>query len=270
LEVRQAGRARLQGILVLLLLPVWLKHSVPGSRSFAASKLKPVSSELVARPATGGPASVASPSDVTDVGVVSDVPDVGAALAAVLTSIRDEAAERPVRLVAVSKFQSAAAVQSAHEAGQVDFGENYVQELVQKVAELPQSIRWHFIGKLQSNKVRKLLQGAPQLTAIETVDSAGLADRICTVALELGRGIGDVLPLDIFVQVDTSGEATKGGVMPGDANALAAHIVQKCGPSLRLAGLMTIGAPGDDSAFDRLRDARDRVAAEIGVRTLEQ
>ncbi|CAE6954973.1 Plpbp [Symbiodinium sp. CCMP2592] len=122
---------------------------------------------------------------------------------------------------------------------------------------------WHFIGRLQSNKVKKLLS-IPNLVAIETVDSSSLADRIASAAQAAGRGMRGIDPLDLFIQVDTSNEETKGGVQPSDAPNLASHIAA-CGRSVRLAGLMTIGAPGDMGAFDRLHAARSAVAAALGV-----
>eukprot|EP00435_Cladocopium_sp_Y103_P029168 s286_g7.t1 len=179
------------------------------------------------------------------------------ALQAVKSSI-SAAGPRHVRLIAVSKFIPADVIRTAHDAGQVDFGENYVQELLDKAAELPNSIRWHFIGRLQSNKVKKLLE-LPNLVSIETVDSANLAKRIATVAADTRTE-----PLDLSIQVDTSNEETKGGVKPDDATDLAESIVN-LGSSVRLAGLMTIGAPGDLTAFDRLKDVRTKLAEHLQV-----
>ncbi|CAL1128199.1 unnamed protein product [Cladocopium goreaui] len=179
------------------------------------------------------------------------------ALQAVKSSISDAAGPRDVRLIAVSKFIPADVIRTAHDAGQVDFGENYVQELLDKAAELPNSIRWHFIGRLQSNKVKKLLE-LPNLVSIETVDSANLAKRIANVAADARTE-----PLDLSIQVDTSNEETKGGVQPQDAMDLAESIVNL--GSVRLAGLMTIGAAGDLSAFDRLKDLRRKMAKHLQV-----
>mmetsp|Transcript_63426 Transcript_63426/g.138115 ORF Transcript_63426/g.138115 Transcript_63426/m.138115 type:complete len:306 (+) Transcript_63426:100-1017(+) len=188
---------------------------------------------------------------------------VASALSSVLGRINAAADGRSVQLVAVSKTRPASAVEEAFRAGQVLFGENYVQELLEKASLAPPEVRWHFIGKLQSNKVKKVLS-VPNLKAIETVDSSSLADRLARVAKELGRGV-EAPALDVYVQVDTSGEETKGGVDPEDAPALAAHIVKACSPALRLAGLMTIGAPGDFSCFDRLIEARRRTAELLGL-----
>ncbi|CAJ1340283.1 unnamed protein product [Effrenium voratum] len=183
-----------------------------------------------------------------------DASAVAAGLKTVRTSIEEL---RPdVRLVAVSKFIPKELVLAAHDLGQVDFGENYAQELLEKAAALPRSIRWHFIGRLQSNKVKKLV-AVPNLVAIETVDSPGLADRIAAAAADRSER------LDLLVQVDTSNEATKGGVLPEEAASLASHIHHLDG--VRMAGLMTIGALGDHSAFDRLRDTRETVAQQLKV-----
>ena len=90
-------------------------------------------------------------------------------------------------LVAVSKFQSLSALWAAYEEDHRVFGENYVQELLGKCRELPSDVQWHFIGHLQSNKVKALLEGCPNLEAIETVDSIKLANRLNRVATELKR-----------------------------------------------------------------------------------
>jgi len=196
---------------------------------------------------------------------IVDAEAVARALEGVQARIRAASAERPVQLVAVSKFKPAAAVAAALEAGQLVFGENYVQELLDKAPMVSEDARWHFIGKLQSNKARKLVAGVPNLVAVETVDSASLADKLAAAAAAIGRGSGASPPLDAYVQVDTSGEDSKGGVPPSEAPALAAHVAERCGPGLRFAGLMTIGAPGDLSAFETLAAAREAVAKELGM-----
>jgi len=190
---------------------------------------------------------------------------VAAALHDVQARVSAAAAGRPVQLVAVSKTKPAAAVAAALDAGQVVFGENYVQELLDKAPLVPINARWHFIGRLQSNKARKIVASVPNLAAIETVDSVSLADKLAAAAAASGRGAGDSPAIDAYVQVDTSGEDTKGGVAPSEAPALAAHIAAKCAPGLRFAGLMTIGAVGDLGAFDTLVATRETVARELGI-----
>ena len=167
------------------------------------------------------------------------------------------------RLVAVSKTKPASAVRDAYDAGQRCFGENYVQEIIEKSPELPQDIEWHFIGHLQSNKVKTLLEGVPSLCVVETVDSEKLANKLDAGVKTLGR-----LPLRVFVQVNTSGEESKYGVEPGKpCNDLCLHIHNNC-PNLRLAGLMTIGMPDYSSRpenFQCLIACRKEVTNCIGV-----
>ncbi|KAH9847647.1 hypothetical protein C2E23DRAFT_847483 [Lenzites betulinus] len=188
----------------------------------------------------------------------------------VCTSARPSS--KPV-LVAVSKYKPAADVLACYDEGQRDFGENYVQELVEKAAQLPQDIRWHFIGTLQSNKA-KILASIPGLYAIQTVTSAKAASAL-NKALPADRPA----PLNVLLQVNTSGEDAKSGVPPLDHTApadaelvqLARHVVAEC-PRLRLQGLMTIGALAQSLAagekenedFVRLVATRDALHAALG------
>ncbi|KAL4441034.1 hypothetical protein ABPG77_010465 [Micractinium sp. CCAP 211/92] len=170
--------------------------------------------------------------------------------------------DRPPRLVAVSKTKPAEAVREAYEAGHRVFGENYVQELLDKAPQLPADCSWHFIGHLQSNKVKALLEGVPNLTMLETVDSEKLANKLDSTVAALGRE-----PLPVLVQVNTSGEESKYGVEPKDCVALATHIHESC-KHLRLAGLMTIGMPDYSSRpenFACLSDCRKAVAEALGL-----
>ena len=169
----------------------------------------------------------------------------------------------PPRLVAVSKTKPVELLQAAYDAGQRDFGENYVQELITKAPLLPDDIAWRFIGKLQSNKAKPLVQGVRSLAAVETVDTAKLADRLQTAVagLEPPRATS----LGVFIQVNTSPwEGSKGGVLAEEVLPLAEHIRAKC-PGLQLCGLMTIGAPDDASCFAALRQCRDDLASRLGV-----
>mmetsp|Transcript_28000 Transcript_28000/g.65423 ORF Transcript_28000/g.65423 Transcript_28000/m.65423 type:complete len:262 (-) Transcript_28000:355-1140(-) len=188
-----------------------------------------------------------------------------------LTSVRarlaDAAVALPPRLVAVSKTKPVEALLEAYEGGHRDFGENYVQELISKAPQMPADCRWRFIGNLQSNKAKALVHGVPNLQCVETVDSAKLADRLQKAVAELE--VPREKPLDIFLQVDTSPwEGTKSGVLPEEALPLARHIVHKC-PLLRLAGLMTIGAAGDERCFEALRMCRSHVELSTGMSGLE-
>ncbi|KAF1352215.1 hypothetical protein BDV97DRAFT_367996 [Delphinella strobiligena] len=184
-------------------------------------------------------------------------------------------AGRNIRLIAVSKLKPATDILALHTAEKpfYDFGENYSQELQEKAALLPRSIRWHFIGALQTNKCRPLADSIPNLFSVSSVDSAKKAD-----ALEKGRAaLAEkehlAEKLRVLVQINTSGEAEKSGVEPNDAATLCKHIKEKC-PHLTLGGLMTIGAIARSRATTRetenedfvcLRETRDRVAKELDI-----
>lgn len=138
------------------------------------------------------------------------------------------------RLCAVSKTKPAIAVQELYEAGHRIFGENYVQELVEKSAQLPADISWHFIGSLQSNKVKPLLRDVPSLACVQTVDSAKLALKLNSAVEALARA-----PLDVYLQVDTSGEDTKSGIPPAELGELVQFVSANC-PQLRLKGICSL------------------------------
>jgi pyridoxal phosphate enzyme (YggS family) len=170
---------------------------------------------------------------------------------------------RDVRLLLATKTQPAALVRAALDADRearaadpglaaVLVGENRVQELTAKGPELEGRAALHLIGPLQSNKVNAALRWA---SCIESVASLDLAERLSA------RAAG---PLDVYVQVNVSGEETKHGIAPADAVALA-HAVAAL-PGLRVAGLMTVGARSDDPGVVRagyawLRALRDEVVA---------
>jgi hypothetical protein len=167
------------------------------------------------------------------------------------------------RLVAVSKTKSVQLIKACYDAGQRHFGENYAQELMDKVPQLPADIQWHFIGHLQSNKVKKLLKVTCQsLHVIETVDSLALATTLdkALVSIDAQR------TLNVFVQVNTSGETAKSGVEPNACAALVEAIRAQC-PHLHVTGLMTIGALHGDASrdFEALVKCRQEVAAKLGV-----
>lgn len=140
-----------------------------------------------------------------------------------------------VRLVAVSKTKPAGDIAEARECGQVIFGENYVQELVAKVGELPRDISWHFIGSLQSNKVRQI---AGLVDLIHSVDRLSLAQEIDRQWGAIGKRC------DILVQVNISREATKGGTTSEELLDLVRQVAGL--PHLRVVGLMTMPPFFDD------------------------
>ena len=175
--------------------------------------------------------------------------------ARLLSAQREHGRSRAARLVAVSKTKPAAAVLEAYAAGQRHFGENYVQELVDKAPELPGDIAWHFIGHLQSNKA-KVVARIPNLFVVESVDSAKLATALDRCVPR------ERAPLRVMVQVNTSGEDSKSGVEPSEATELVRFVASEC-PSLKVVGLMTIGRLGDVSpeCFQCLASCRDSVLA---------
>ncbi len=158
-----------------------------------------------------------------------------------------------VRLLAVSKTKEPLAIRAAYAAGQREFGESYAQELAQKAEVLRDldGIAWHFIGRLQRNKVRSVVQAA---RVVHTVDRAELA-------AELGkRAAAAGVRVRVLVEVNVSGEASKGGCAPGELAAVLAAVAAE--PSLEAAGLMTIPPDTDDPEearpfFSALRALRD-------------
>lgn len=164
-----------------------------------------------------------------------------------------------IQLVAVSKTHPPEAVQEAFEAGQRIFGESRVQELLAKAPALPSSIRWHFIGHLQANKIRKLL---PVSELIHGVDSPELALDIDRIAADLG-----LFPR-VLLEVNVSGEGTKFGFKPDVLRARIDELLAL--PRVQIEGLMAIPAPVADPeevrpAFRLLRELRDEISAATGT-----
>jgi pyridoxal phosphate enzyme (YggS family) len=157
-----------------------------------------------------------------------------------------------VTLVAVSKTHPAEAIREAYAAGLRDFGENYAQEWREKADALQDlaDLRWHFIGGLQTNKVKYL---AGRVAAIHTVDRPELAREISRRFQAKGA------TARVYLEVNTGGEATKSGCAPADAPALAE--AARALPALELAGLMGIPPPDEDPRphFRLLRALRDRL-----------
>jgi len=149
-----------------------------------------------------------------------------------------------VRLLAVSKAFSATSVAEAAKAGQRAFGENYVQEAIDKMDALAgsahQPLEWHFIGPIQSNKTRTI---AERFDWVQSVDRGKVAERLAD------QRPANLPPLNVLLQVNVSGEATKGGVAPDELGQLA-DVVSRL-PRLRLRGVMAIPAPEADFARQR-------------------
>ncbi|APQ13245.1 YggS family pyridoxal phosphate enzyme [Pseudomonas oryzihabitans] len=169
--------------------------------------------------------------------------------AASRTAGRDPAT---VGLLAVSKTKPAAALREAAAAGLRDFGENYLQEALDKQTKLTDlPLVWHFIGPIQSNKTRAI---ASHFDWVHSVDRLKIAQRLAEQRPP-ERG-----PLNICLQVNVSGEASKSGCHPDELPALATAVSQL--PNLRLRGLMAIPEPTDDPASQRAAFARLRTLSE--------
>jgi pyridoxal phosphate enzyme (YggS family) len=184
------------------------------------------------------------------------------------------------RLILVSKLKPASDILALHtsDSNPSHFGENYFQELSEKAPLLPRTIKWHFIGGLQSNKCKPLAETIPNLWCVSSVDSIKKADQ-----LEKGRAAlmdkeNIQEKLRVKVQVNTSGEESKSGTEPGAPTLeLCKHIKASC-PHLQLSGLMTIGAiarsqettaDNENDDFVCLRETRDRVAKELDMNAAE-
>jgi PLP dependent protein len=161
-----------------------------------------------------------------------------------------------VRLLAVSKTFGAAAVRALADAGQHAFGENYLQEALDKQAALRDlPLEWHFIGPIQSNKTRAISE---HFSWVHSLDRLKIAER-----LSAQRPPG-LPPLQVCIELNVSGEASKGGVAMADLAALAEAVAGL--PGLRLRGLMAIPAPTPEvaaqrAAFRKVRAAFDALRA---------
>ena len=173
-----------------------------------------------------------------------------------------ERARRPVQsvtLLCVSKTFTAAQVRQAHAAGECRFGENYVQEGLDKIdalADLRPGIEWHLIGPLQSNKTRAV---AAQFDWVHGVDRLKVAQRLSE------QRPPDLPPLNVLLQVNVSGEASKSGLAPDEVSAVAREVAAL--PRLVLRGLMAIPEPAADETAQRaphraLRELLGRLRAD--------
>lgn len=164
-----------------------------------------------------------------------------------------------VRLLAVSKTKPVAMIREAYAAGQRDFGENYLQELVRKAEELAElsDIRWHMIGHLQSNKAKLAAQHA---SVVHTVDSQRLAQALAQRREQAAADRVELSRLPVLVEVNIAGETQKAGCTPNEVGELLAAIERQ--PWLELRGLMTVPPFSDDPSvaqrcFESLRTLRD-------------
>lgn len=167
-------------------------------------------------------------------------------------------APNSVTLLAVSKTQGPEKLQEAYQAGQREFGENYVQEALEKIQAmaLPEIV-WHFIGPIQANKTRDI---AENFHWVESVDRMKIAQRLSSQRPE---SLG---PLNVCIQVNISAEQSKSGIAIDQAQSLCEQVSQL--PNLRLRGLMAIPAPSTEPAVQRkayepLRELFERLAPQF-------
>jgi PLP dependent protein len=165
--------------------------------------------------------------------------------------------KQEVQLLAVSKAQSADAIREAANAGQLAFGENYVQEAIDKQTKLTDlNLAWHFIGPIQSNKTQLI---AKHFEWVHGIDRLKIARRLNDARADIEA------PLQVCIQVNISGEASKSGVHVDEVAALAAQMNDL--PKLTLRGLMAIPEPTDDlhSQYQQFREVRECYDALIAV-----
>ena len=164
-----------------------------------------------------------------------------------------ELTQKNVTLVAVSKTKPVKAIRELYDLGQRDFGENYVQELVEKQAQLPEDIRWHFIGHLQSNKVKSI---APFISVIHSVDSEKLLKEINKEALKNDKVI------DCLLQVYIAKEATKFGLDKKELSSIVETINQTEAKSkIRFKNVCVKGLMGMAS----FTDDKETIREEFGI-----
>lgn len=150
-------------------------------------------------------------------------------------------AHQSVQLLAVSKAQTAAAIREAYDAGQRQFGENYLQEALDKQTQLSDlTILWHFIGPIQSNKTQLIAQN---FDWVHSIDRLKIAQRLNDARAN------NIKPLQVCVQINISNESSKSGVLVADLEATVAAISKL--PHLQLRGLMAIPAPSQDPTIQR-------------------
>ena len=172
--------------------------------------------------------------------IASNLQAVNQGIAKILGTAHRQVSE--VTLLAVSKAFSAAVIRETYQAGQTVFGESYVQEALEKINQLRDlPLQWHFIGPIQTNKTRAI---AENFSWVHSVDRLKIAERLSAQRPE------NLPPLQVCIQVNVSGEDSKSGVMPPQLAELAQRVSRL--PRLSLRGLMTIPAPTNDLADQRI------------------
>jgi pyridoxal phosphate enzyme (YggS family) len=180
------------------------------------------------------------------------------------------------RLICVSKLKPASDIQALYDVGYRHFGENYVQELIEKAKVLPKDIEWHFIGGLQTNKCKDLAKNIPNLYAVETIDTIKKAKKLNDTRKQMvdakTPGFGKI---GVCLQVNTSGEEQKSGCTPGEElNELVRIILEEC-ECLEFLGLMTIGSyavshgEGENPEFKVLSNSKKQLEDKYNLNGLQ-
>lgn len=163
---------------------------------------------------------------------------IGEALTEIQSRMRNVSLARPVDLIAVSKTFSSDAIRGAYDLGLRDFGENKVQELLQKKSALPEDIRWHMIGRLQTNKVKEVVG---KVALIHSLDRLELFDKINLEAQKQ-----KIQSVECLLQVNMSGEVSKAGFAPEQIESFLNQIPENV--AVKIKGLMTMGPLTEDRA----------------------
>jgi len=172
-----------------------------------------------------------------------------------------------IQLIAVSKTRTLDEVKQIAELGQINFGENTVQDALTKIPHLNQQLEWHFIGHLQSKKAGKL---PGYFQWIHSIDSIKLAQKLSTAM----SSHSDNATLNCLIQVNVSGDENKSGLKPEQVKTFLQEVLNFQLPCLQWRGLMTIGVQGDEqqtrSAFAQLRALQQQCNAELNLSMFDQ
>lgn len=160
------------------------------------------------------------------------------------------------KLLVVSKTRSVEQIMNLYNQGQRDFGENYLNEIIEKSQKLPLDINWYMIGHLQTNKVKKLLS-VPNLYAIESVDSLKLAKELNSQCDKINRD-----NLNVYLQINISGEQTKSGINPDDVLKIYEDIIKEC-DRLKVIGIMSLGEIGNTKQFEQMFELKSKICEKF-------
>ena len=165
---------------------------------------------------------------------------------------KDNNVTKNVIFIAVSKKRSVDDIKVIYDQGHRIFGENYVNELIEKSEKLPKDIEWHLIGHLQSNKVKKVLEKIPNIT-IESVDSVKLTEELNKNCSKLG-----ITSLNVYIEINISNSTTKTGADLNIIDDIAKNIVEKC-PNLKLKGIMSLGNIANTEEFAHMLKIKEEM-----------